>query len=319
MIVYANHLLSSLEKLQGLFLYGASEEVQHFLVWALESGMRLKHGSVACSFVDAASFVNDPDTYLQPDLFSHESSYRLFVIEGLENAYHAKMADMLTLAHDAFLVFTGLKLKKTSSVIKKAIESQTYGVFACYENVAPALKKVFFPHSLAWLGVQVEKNLLSYVCEEIALADWPCVREKLYLLYHEAPLSFEDIKLLDHGNAQTVSLKKAVLGREKKAAIHELSRLSDIQEILTSLRSLASFFTKMLFVKAGVEAHLSFEKAVQGLAAPFFFEDKQLCQNKMSSWSIAQIEKTLITLASIEVQAKKKSPFWFAELSKIFV
>ena len=313
MRIYAKDLINVLNgPLKGIVLYGNSEEVQDFVVWLYHIFFKTLDTPAVWEHTDGETFFSNPSVYTA-NLFSTSQQRRILVTHDVSDPVKAKIEGIQDVPLDPFVVLKGRNLKQSARLVKMGLDKKTWAAFACYDNVSLGLKKTFFKASLECQGVQLEDALMPLLWEEVPLALWPSVCEKLCILSEDGPISVATYKSLSEAREEVAFLKEIILMRQGEALKHFFTEV-DLSTLMISVRIITNLFFKMLTIKDSLQKGGSADGAWTKLKPPIFFEDLALCKRAFDRWSCSDLKCALMAMGHFEKRLKEKHPFCFDSL-----
>ena len=181
------------------------------------------------------------------------------------------------------------------------------------------LKKIFYQSSLRWRQIDFDTNVMPLLWEEVSLAAWPSVCEKLCILSAKNTVSVETYRIFEDKNTNMRSFKELFLKRNYKELHRFFASTMDPSAFMGAVRLLTNLLFKMLCVKQILKKERSLEKALTQLKPALYFEDAVLCKQTLPLWSCYELQKALVNLGQMEMGFKRKDPFCFDKITKIFV
>lgn len=313
MRVYARDLINKFtDTSRGLILYGSSEDVQGFVVWLYQSFSNTLKALTSWEHTDGDNFFSNTSAYTA-NLFSVSSRKRFLLVHDVADSSRAVFDDLQNTALEPFIVFKGRNLKQTARLVKWGSDQKDWTTFACYDNVSLDLKKIFFQESLAWQGVRAQSSLMPLLWQEVPLALWPSVCEKLCILSTDGQVSLETYKTFSDVRAEEALFKEIVLMRHKDA-LRRFFITVDLSSLMISVRALTNLLFKMLSVKESLGTGQPSDRVWAKLTPPLFFEDAALCKKVIGKWTPSDLKRALMAMGQFEKRLKEKDPFCFDSL-----
>lgn len=293
------------KKVRMVALYGNSQPIQKVLAQAIKTYS--SDEVISWQNENELSLVKNFSSLKGGDLFS-ENKKTGVIVENVSDSknFYTFCRENIASSTFSFIIFSGLKLRRNSPLISWVQKQEGGGVWACYDDAAPAFKQALYRLFLQREGIslsQTWQRCLSHV----SFQDWPAFLLKLALLNKESE-GLSDRTLSDLFDQHTTLPDQGLIPLLEKRWSLLFQALSSFQSPLDwiwFLRMAYTTFSRFLELKTLMNLGHPFANAVELMPAPLFFKEKILFERISALWRFEGLVGVVNFLLKSERSVKK--------------